>query len=144
MECDSTRGIADVGQIHPRTNREGLTPFHHTNRAADVSAPGMAPALLPKLFPIPNHWTFNEIDFNHAIAALEYRNDVVHALLLGSALSRMRRGKDGQTSSVSLAGVLGVQTSRRLRRRGDPKTTLRHRRHTCTSVCHASISFLRK
>jgi hypothetical protein len=51
------------------------------------------------------------------------------------------RGKAGQMSSVYLAGVLGVQTSRRSRRRGDPKTRLLHLRHTCTSVCH-SISVL--
>lgn len=55
--------------------------------------------------------------------------------------SRMRRSNAGQTSSVSFAGVLEEQTSRKLRRRGDPKTMLRHRRHTCTSDCHASMSF---
>ncbi len=51
------------------------------------------------------------------------------------------RGKAGQTSSVSLMGVSGVQRSWRLRRRGDPKTRHRHRLHTCTSDCHASMSF---
>ena len=48
---------------------------------------------------------------------------------VGWSLSRMRRGKDGQTSSVSLAGVSDVQTSRKFRRRADPKTTRRQRRH---------------
>ena len=55
----------------------------------------------------------------------------------------MTRGKGGQTSSVSLAGVLFEQTRHRLSRRGDPKTTLRQRRHTCTSVCHSSKSTFR-
>jgi hypothetical protein len=50
------------------------------------------------------------------------------------------RGKAGQTSRHFLAGVLGVQTNRRLRRLDDPKTRHRHRLHTCTSVCHASMS----
>ena len=40
-----------------------------------------------------------------------------------------------------LVGVPGVETSRSLRRRGDSKTTLRHRRHTWVNVCHASIPF---
>ena len=52
--------------------------------------------------------------------------------------SDMTRGKGGQTSNASL-GVFGVQKSRRLRRRGDAKTIVRHRRHTCTSDCHVSI-----
>ena len=51
----------------------------------------------------------------------------------------MVRGKAGQTSSVSLAGVLAVQTSCKSRRRGDPKTRVLQRRHTCTSFCHDSI-----
>ena len=55
-------------------------------------------------------------------------------------LSGMTRGKGGQTSSVSLAGVFSVQRSRRLRRRGDPKPRVRHRLQTCTSDCHACIS----
>ena len=57
-----------------------------------------------------------------------------------SISQRMTRGKAGQISSVFLAGVLAEHTSCRSRRRGDPKTTIRHRRHTCTSVCHASNS----
>ena len=52
----------------------------------------------------------------------------------------MMRGKGGQTSNVSRTGVMAVQQSRRWRRRGDLKTTLRHRRQTCTSDCHQSIS----
>ena len=52
-------------------------------------------------------------------------------------LPLMIRGKVGQTSSVSLAGVVGLQKSSRLRRRDDPKTTRRHCRHTCTSDSHA-------
>jgi hypothetical protein len=55
------------------------------------------------------------------------------------AWSRMRRGKAGQILSVPLAGVLDVQTSCSFRPRGDPKTMLRHRLHTCTSNCHAFI-----
>src|SRR6266446_5482593 len=43
---------------------------------------------------------------------------------------KTRRGKAGQTSSMSLAGVRGVQTSCRFRRRADAKTTFLHRRHT--------------
>ena len=46
--------------------------------------------------------------------------------------------KSGQTFNVSLTGVPALQTSRSFKRRGDPKTTLRHCRHTCTSVCQAS------
>ena len=42
----------------------------------------------------------------------------------------MTRGKAGQMFSVSFAGVLGLQTSRRFKRRGDPKTMLLHRRDT--------------
>ena len=49
----------------------------------------------------------------------------------------MIRGKDGHTSSMSLAGVPFLQTSCRFRWRGDQKTIHRHRRHTCTSVRHA-------
>jgi hypothetical protein len=52
------------------------------------------------------------------------------------SMSSTKRGKGGQISSVSRTGVLAVQRSRSLRRRGDPKTTLRHRRQTCTSDCH--------
>ena len=56
--------------------------------------------------------------------------------------SSMTRGMaGGQTSSVSLTGVLRVPTSCKLRRTGDPKTMLRQRRHTCTNDCHASILF---
>ena len=51
----------------------------------------------------------------------------------------MVRGKAGQTSSVSLTGVLAVQTSCKSRRRGDPKMRVLQRRHTCTSFCHDSI-----
>ena len=52
----------------------------------------------------------------------------------------IERGKAGHTSRVYLAGVLLVQRRRRSRRRGDSKTRLRQRRHTCTSVCHTSTS----
>ena len=41
-----------------------------------------------------------------------------------------RRDKAGQTSSLSFAGVWGVQESRRFRRRGDSRTRLLHLRHT--------------
>ena len=63
-------------------------------------------------------------------------------LLIDEAWTLMKRGNAGQTSSVSLAGVLVVQTSCRWRRRGDPKTTFRHRRHTWARFCHASNSSL--
>ena len=53
--------------------------------------------------------------------------------------SRTQIGKAGQTSSLSLTGVLDVQRSCKLRRSGDPKTMFRQCRHTCTSVCQASI-----
>ena len=55
---------------------------------------------------------------------------------VGPAMSSTTRGKGGQISSVSRTGVLGVQRSRNLRRRGDLKITFRHRRQTCTSDCH--------
>jgi hypothetical protein len=38
----------------------------------------------------------------------------------------MTMGRAGQTSSFSLTGVLFVQAIRRFRRRGDPKTRIRH------------------
>src|SRR6266850_7506891 len=49
-------------------------------------------------------------------------------------------GKGGQISSDVLAGVLSVQTSCRFRRRGDPKITHLHLRHTCISACHLQVS----
>ena len=52
----------------------------------------------------------------------------------------MTIGKGGQTASNCLTGFLAVQTRQISRRSGDPKTTFRHFRHTCTSVRHASIS----
>jgi len=55
---------------------------------------------------------------------------------------RMRRHRSGQTSSVSIARVPGVQARCRFKRHGDPKTTFRHRRHTCVSDSHASVPFL--
>ena len=57
------------------------------------------------------------------------------------SLHSIERGKAGQTSSVSFAGILAEHTSCRLSRRGDPKTMHRQRRHTCTSVCHPSIRY---
>ena len=45
-------------------------------------------------------------------------------------------GKGGQTSSVSLTGVLSVQKRCRSRRSGDANMTDRHLRHTCTSLFH--------
>ena len=48
-----------------------------------------------------------------------------------------KMGKHGQTFSVFLTGVSGVQTSRRFTgRRAEPKTTLRQFRHTWTIVRH--------
>jgi len=48
-------------------------------------------------------------------------------------------GNGGQTSSNLALGVMLVQTSCRSRRRGDPKTTCRHRRHTCVSIFHLHV-----
>lgn len=53
--------------------------------------------------------------------------------------SKMSRSIAGQTSSMSLTGVLAVQWSCKFKRRGDSKITLRHRRHTWTSDCHESF-----
>src|SRR6266850_2073346 len=50
-------------------------------------------------------------------------------------------GKDGHISSDVLVGVFWVQRICRSSRRGDPKITLRHRRHTCVSVFHHQRSF---
>src|SRR5713226_5553433 len=47
-------------------------------------------------------------------------------------------GNTGQASSFSLTRILFVQAIRKLRRRDDSKTRLRHRWHTWTSVCHDS------
>ena len=48
-------------------------------------------------------------------------------------------GKGGQISSNFIVGVVGPQTSRKSRRRGDPKTTCRHRRHTRVSLFHLHV-----
>src|SRR6266850_7569295 len=48
-------------------------------------------------------------------------------------------GKGGQISSDVLAGVLLVQTSRRSRRRGDPKIAHLHLRHTCISAFQLQV-----
>jgi hypothetical protein len=47
-ECHSSGVIADVGQIHPKANREGLARFVQKRRASELSAPGMA-RLLPQI-----------------------------------------------------------------------------------------------
>jgi hypothetical protein len=49
-------------------------------------------------------------------------------------------GKGGQISSDVLVGVVSVQTIRRPRRRGDPKITYLHLRHTCISAFHLQVS----
>ena len=42
-ECHSNGAIADVGQIHPKTNRGALAHFvGEKRRGAGLSAPGMA------------------------------------------------------------------------------------------------------
>ena len=48
-------------------------------------------------------------------------------------------GKGGQISSNPLTGVVLLQRSRKFRRRGEPKTTCRHRRHTCVSGFHLHV-----
>ncbi|KAI0249326.1 hypothetical protein BJV78DRAFT_1228811, partial [Lactifluus subvellereus] len=45
-------------------------------------------------------------------------------------------GKGGQTSNVSLTGVLYVQRRHRSKRSGDANTRYRHLWHTCTSLFH--------
>jgi len=50
MEWRSSKGIADLGKIHPRTNREGLALLHCVTRVSGLSAPGMELASPPKLF----------------------------------------------------------------------------------------------
>jgi len=52
-ECHARRVIADVGQIHPKTNWEGLARSVQESRATDLSAPGMA-CLLPQILPTRN------------------------------------------------------------------------------------------
>ena len=52
-------------------------------------------------------------------------------------------GSGGQICSNLLVGVVLVQASRRSRRRGDPKTTCRHRRHTFVSVFHLRVKLIR-
>ena len=44
MEGNPTRGNPHEGQIRPRTNREGLSPFYPSTRAANMSTPGIASA----------------------------------------------------------------------------------------------------
>ena len=139
MECHTTGGVADEGKIHPRTNREGLAPFYHTTRSPDVSAPGMAPASLLKLFPIANY----EVDLTYTIAAtLEYSNDVIDASCLVGAMSPNEKrarlaGHPACTSQVfwlykrvAVSGGVVIQKQRFAIA------------DTCTSDCHTSISFL--
>ena len=52
------------------------------------------------------------------------------------SLYRMAIGRGGQQSRVFLTGVPYVQKSRRSSRCCEANTIDRHRRHTCTSVCH--------
>lgn len=58
-----------------------------------------------------------------------------------SSRSCMTMGKVGQTSSIRFTGLLIVQRSRRLRRRGNPNTRILHLWETCTSVYRASSCF---
>ena len=81
------------------------------------------------------------VNFTHAIAVFEQCSDVIEVLFQAEIILN-NEGQGRPYISMSLAGVPGVQKRRRFRRRGDPKTTLRHRQHRCTSDCHASISFL--
>lgn len=60
---------------------------------------------------------------------------------LGSPLFHMIMGNAGQISSISLTSLFSVQRSCRCRRRGLEKMTCRHLRHTCTRVCHCSVSW---
>ena len=75
MEWRSRRGIADVAQIHPRMNREEqarATSLCATG--AELRAPGMAPALLTKVFQIAKLY----VDLTYAIAVLEFSNHIIH------------------------------------------------------------------
>jgi hypothetical protein len=137
----STSGaIVEVGKTHPRTNRERLfvvrTKFEmcqhrkwilHRSCQCDQLGKSKVP----------------EANLADGIAMLERSDDVIN-LLHGGPPAVIKRpiGKIGQTHNISLEDVLLVQTSRRSRRSGDPRTTLRHLRHTCVSVHHGSI-FLR-
>src|SRR6267142_2919616 len=56
-----------------------------------------------------------------------------------TAQEAMLIGNGGQISSDAIVGVLSVQTSRRSRRRGDPKITHLHLRHTCIIACHLQV-----
>ena len=96
----------------------------------------------------PPKFLLNGLICGFARGGLHMRSPLcsINTMVLSKFCSRLRwsqmtKGKAGQTSSMSFAGVLGVKKRRRFRRRGDPKTTLRHRQHTCTSDCHASIPF---
>ena len=56
--------------------------------------------------------------------------------------SNKTMGKAGQICSNLLVGVVLVHLSRKSRRRGDPKTRYRHRRHTCVSVFHLHVKLI--
>jgi len=81
-KCRPSEVFADVGQIHPKTNQEGLADFVVQNReVADLSALGMA-RLLPQtlqqeILKLP----VAVIDFTHSIVMPECSNDVSHILL---------------------------------------------------------------
>ena len=81
-------------------------------------------------------------DFGYAItafgAAMMFSTPFLSATETGHGIYTVI-GKGGQISSNLLTGVVLVQTSRKARRRGDPKTTCRHRRHTCVSGLHLHV-----
>jgi hypothetical protein len=75
MECGPVRVFADVGQIHPRTNREGLPPPHQLQNCQlgewDLHR-------CRNVFQMQTRKVF-EFELTDTIAALEYSSDVIHA-----------------------------------------------------------------
>src|SRR5712672_2612494 len=63
MESFPTRVLADVGQMRPRTNREGLAPHHHPPKRTDVSALGMTSASLLRISSSAN-WSYQRSRFH--------------------------------------------------------------------------------
>src|SRR5712691_2656340 len=86
--------------------------------------------------------TISDMRSRHSSAAMMFSTPFV-----STTEGRYRRyttiGKGGQISSNLLTGVVLVQRSRKSRRRGDPKTTCRHRRHTCVSGFHLHVKLIR-
>ena len=83
-------------------------------------------------------WTIRDFNCRDAMVLLEREG---YVRLDTSCLADVQKsastmiGKAGQISSFFFTGVLFVQRSSRLRRRGEANTSHRHLWHRCTRIC---------